>query len=141
MGVGFLLLLALTLAFAAWQLHDAALAWRAFVLVLAGFAATQAVALWRSENSGIGLRADGIYCLSTRQRLVALSEIEKVEAGLSLLKPASGFVVRLRSPAPFARMPGLWWRIGRRLGIGGITPKARGKAMASALEELLRQSR
>ena len=62
-----------------------------------------------------------------------IDEVEELEKGLHLFKPSSGFVLKLKSKQPSAWSPGLWWRIGHRVGVGGATPGRRAKAMADAI--------
>lgn len=140
-GPGFLLLTSAAFGLAAIALPDAGLITRAGIAALAVFGAVQAVQLRKAAMGAIELREDGLHCTGTGRHIAALDEIDRIETGLSLLKPASGFLIRLRSPRPAARRTGMWWIRGNRLAIGGITPKGGGKAMASALSELLRLSR
>ncbi|RRH76433.1 hypothetical protein [Falsigemmobacter faecalis] len=140
-GPGLLLLTSLAFGVAVFTLPEAGLLTRAGVVALAVYGGFQAVQLRRAAKGAIELREDGLHCTGTGRHLVSLDEIDRVEAGLSLLKPASGFLIRLRARQPAARQPGMWWIRGNRLAIGGITPKGGGKAMASALSELLRLSR
>lgn len=62
-----------------------------------------------------------------------LDDVEELEKGLHLFKPSSGFVLKLKSKQETAWSPGLWWRIGHRVGVGGATPGRRAKAMADAI--------
>jgi len=65
--------------------------------------------------------------------LASLSDIERVERGAFALKPSHGFTIVLRSKKPRAWAPGLWWRIGRRVGVGGVTQSGQAKFMAEQL--------
>lgn len=71
--------------------------------------------------------------------LCRLEEIETVERGFVLLKPSTGFLITLKAPRPFAWAPGLWWRWGRKIGVGGATSRAAGKMMAEAISLALAQ--
>ena len=62
-----------------------------------------------------------------------LDEIARVERGTFAFKPSNGFVIRLNAPAARVWAPGLWWRFGKRLGVGGVTPAGQGKAMADVI--------
>ncbi|MCZ6663693.1 MAG: hypothetical protein O7B81_00130 [Gammaproteobacteria bacterium] len=55
-----------------------------------------------------------------------------------MIKPTNGFVVRARNSMPAAWTPGIWWRLGRRIGVGGLTGGGEGEAMAELLDELSR---
>ncbi|QIE57044.1 hypothetical protein G5B40_17320 [Pikeienuella piscinae] len=66
-----------------------------------------------------------------------LDEIERIERGFAFFKPSSGFVLKLTEPRPRGWSPGLWWRLGRRVGVGGATPSRAGRHMADALSGAL----
>ena len=53
-----------------------------------------------------------------------------------MIELTNGFVVRARNSMPAAWTPGIWWRMGRRIGVGGLTGE--GEAMAELLAELSR---
>lgn len=65
--------------------------------------------------------------------LCRLDEIVEVERGFALFKPSSGFAIKLKEEKPRGWSPGLWWRSGRRIGIGGATPGRAARNMADAL--------
>jgi len=112
------------------------LTWQIFLLVLGALALWLAVRLWQATASGLVLREDGLWEAGGR-RLAALDEIASVDRGVFAFKPSNGFLVTLRARAPRAWAPGLWWRFGRRVGVGGTTPGAQARAMADALAVML----
>lgn len=65
--------------------------------------------------------------------LCRIEEIVRVERGLAFFKPSSGFSLMLRETGDRAWSPGLWWRLGRRVGVGGATPGRAGRDMADAI--------
>jgi hypothetical protein len=68
-------------------------------------------------------------------RVVApLDQIAAVERGTFAMKPSNGFLLRLRTPASRVWAPGLWWRMGRRIGVGGVVSAPQAKAMAQIIE-------
>lgn len=69
--------------------------------------------------------------------LCALSDIEKVERGVFALKPSNGFSIILKSKSSLAWAPGLWWRMGRRIGVGGVVSAGQTKAFAEAIQTRL----
>lgn len=71
--------------------------------------------------------------------LCRFDQIERVERGLAAVRPATGFALHLRDPMPFAWVPGIWWRKGRRIGVGGMTNRAAAKALAEVIEAELRE--
>lgn len=86
----------------------------------------------RATRAGIVL-GETMLCDTDGQVIAPLDQIEAVERGFLVFKPAGGFVLRLSQSAPFRWAPGLWWRQGRRIGIGGVISAAEGRAMAELL--------
>jgi hypothetical protein len=78
----------------------------------------------------------------TQGRVLArLEQIESVNLGMFAFKPSNGFVLVTRAPQDRHWSPGLWWRIGRRVGVGGVTPPAQTKFMAEMIQTLLTERR
>lgn len=98
--------------------------------------------IWQAQWN-LRVTATGLYL--TRQGLFdghgtlicALYNMREVDRGVFAFKPSNGFLVRLAEPEPKGWAPGLYWRLGKRLGIGGATHPAQNKAMAEAIEMLI----
>jgi hypothetical protein len=91
------------------------------------------VAVYRAK--GMVVRFDGEAVFDdTGLVLCRIDDIEKVERGIAPLNPSSGFVIRTHKSQPSGWSPGLWWRFGRRIGIGGATSARAGRNMASAID-------
>lgn len=65
--------------------------------------------------------------------LARLEDIVTVDRGTFAFKPSNGFLMRTSNGNTRLWQPGLYWRIGRRIGIGGITRAAESKAMADLI--------
>lgn len=105
---------------------------RAFIIALSAGAAILAVSFYRATEVGLELTKDQLRDTNGRV-LFDLDQIERVDRGLFALKPSNGMSVYLKTPASFVWQPGLWWRFGRRIGIGGATAPAQAKAIVEAL--------
>lgn len=70
---------------------------------------------------------------STGQVLAQMADIVAVERGAFAMKPSNGFTLVLREKAPRAWVPGMWWRLGRRVGVGGTTGAGPAKFMAEQI--------
>lgn len=70
-------------------------------------------------------------------RIARVDQIVAMDRGLFAFKPSNGFTLKLSAKAPAAWQPGLWWRWGRRVGVGGVTPAPQTKAMAEVIAALL----
>lgn len=113
-------------------------AWLAFLLVVGAAALWLAVRMWQATVHRIELTEEELRC-SDGQRIARVEEIEAIDRGFFAFKPSNGFLIRTSVQGERAWMPGLWWRAGRRIGIGGVTPGAQGKAMSEILAALLAQ--
>lgn len=135
-GLGLLLSLGAILIWVALAHPPADAGWRMFLLVLGGLVLALTEAMRRATRRRIELTAEGLRDSGGRL-LAAMEDIAEVDRGLFAVKPTAGFLVRLRRPAPAAWAPGLWWRVGRSLGIGGVTGRAEARAMAEILQARL----
>lgn len=88
--------------------------------------------LWLATSGQVVMTEEGLFDQDGRP-LALMEDIAGIERGMFALKPSNGFVVRLKTKAPSAWAPGLWWRMGRRLGVGGVTSAGAAKAMADIL--------
>ena len=107
-----------------------------FLIVAALAALALAVRLHAATAAGL-VYADGVLReRGGRGRVIArLEDIEGVDRGTFAFKPSNGFLMTLRRGAPGAGAwaPGLWWRVGRRVGIGGVMRAAESRALAELL--------
>ncbi|GGE00297.1 hypothetical protein SAMN05421774_101206 [Gemmobacter megaterium] len=95
---------------------------------------------WQATARGLELTPRALREGDGGRVLVELADIVSVDnSAIALFKPAGGFVITLSRPAPVGWAPGLWWRLGRRLGVGGTTARVEAKAMAAMLSELVRR--
>ncbi|MBE3637823.1 hypothetical protein [Mangrovicoccus algicola] len=109
---------------------------RICVLAVAAGALGAAWKVWRSAGQGLVLRPDRVVA-SDGRTVFLLSDVRRLERGVFAVKPANGVVVTLSARDGARWVPGLWWRTGRRVGIGGMTPKAQTRAFADRLEQRL----
>jgi hypothetical protein len=91
---------------------------------------------WRAAGTALVLTADGLSD-STGRALCTYEDIEKVERGVFALRPSAGFAILCKTPVARGWAPGLWWAFGRRIGIGGATPRPAGKQMADIISVML----
>lgn len=126
-----------------------------------------ALLLWLAAISGgggpglrlflLGLGALAIWLADTMRRATALhleltetelrdssgtvlarvDQIVGIDRGAFALKPSHGFLLKLQTPQPRRWLPGLWWRMARRVGVGGVTPASQTKMMAETIQALI----
>lgn len=106
--------------------------WMLFLLGVGAGMLWLTVRLWQATDRAIVLTRAGLFD-SDGTCIAPLSEIAEVDRGVFAFKPSGGFVLRLTRAPGRGWAPGLWWRIGRQLGVGGVTPNAQGRAMAEMI--------
>lgn len=112
------------------------LGWRLFLLGFGAFALWATMRMWQA--TALGLELTGEVLRDSEGRVLArLSDMRAVSRGVFAFKPSNGFLVTLHTPGPFAWAPGLWWRLGRRIGVGGVTGRNEARFMAEMLEDML----
>ncbi|SFI49293.1 hypothetical protein [Celeribacter neptunius] len=127
-----LVLLALILVWVVSRPEGLGLGWSAMLVAMAAGALFLAWKLWVVTGQRLILTEDEL-----RQEngpvLCRIEDVAGVERGTFAFKPSNGFVIRLKTRAPRGWAPGLWWRLGKRIGVGGVTPAGQGKAMADVI--------
>lgn len=106
------------------------------VFVLGCIALFVAYLMYRATQLSVVLRRDGLFD-SSGTCLAALDDIRSVDRGTFAFKPSNGFLVRIGGRPGRLWQPGLYWRFGRRIGVGGITRAAEAKQMADVLSIML----
>ncbi len=133
-SLGFLGFLLLYIAFT----RSPDLVWQLFLVAVAVAALWCAEAMRRGTASSVELTdnelrdADGTL-------IVAVADIESMDRGFFAFKPSNGFLIKTRNANGRAWRPGLWWRFGRRIGIGGMTPGHQTKFMSEILAAMMAQ--
>ncbi|MCA0043010.1 hypothetical protein [Celeribacter litoreus] len=109
--------------------------WRIFLLVLGGGSLFVSWMVWSGSSRRLVLTEEALLEEDggSRREICRISDIAKVERGTFAFKPSNGFVIHLKTSGQRAWVPGLWWRFGKRIGVGGVTPAGEGKAMADVL--------
>jgi hypothetical protein len=103
-----------------------------FMLAAGGLFIAAAEALRRATE--VTLRLTEVGLADSRGRILARwDEIERIDRGLMAMKPTGGFLLVLAGRAPRAWVPGMWWRSGRRIGVGGVLPQRPTRAMAEMI--------
>ena len=69
--------------------------------------------------------------------LAELDNIASLDRSLFAYKPSNGFLIRLKDKMPRRWEPGMWWRTGRRIGVGGVAAAAQTKAMSEIMSAMI----
>lgn len=107
--------------------------WTGLVIVMGALILWAAELMRRGTRDAILLTKDGLVTQKGLM-LAPAGSITKVERALFAIKPTNGFLVHLAAPLPWLWVPGLYWRLWRFVGIGGITSAPQGRFMAEAMQ-------
>ncbi|MBN2629072.1 MAG: hypothetical protein JXR75_00865 [Rhodobacteraceae bacterium] len=134
-GVGVLLILGAALLYLGLSLPVADLGWTVFLLGFGGLSLWLSLRMWTATEGRLVLTADAL-CDAEGRVLARVDMVRAVNRGVFAFKPAGGFTLVLSEAGPRAWAPGLWWRIGRRVGVGGVTHRHEARYMAEVLDQL-----
>lgn len=112
--------------------------WQVFLLAVGAASLWLANRVWVATQDRIELTASELRT-GSGQVIARVEEIEAVDRGVFAFKPSNGFLVRTREKAGNVWAPGLWWRLGRRIGVGGMTASAEAKFMSEILSAMVLQ--
>lgn len=113
-------------------------AWQVFLIVTGGLALWMADRMRRATAGAVELTSQGVRS-SDGTEIARIEDIEHIDRGVFAFKPSNGFLLRLRPRAGRENIwqPGLWWRVGRRVGIGGMTPGSQTKFMSELISVMM----
>jgi hypothetical protein len=112
------------------------LGWRGFLLLSAILVGWSGLRLLHLRDRALVLTEDAL--VDTKGGVVCrIADIERLNTSTFALKPARGFAIDLVQSGERAWIPGLWWRIGRNVGVGGMTAALDTRMMAERLEALV----
>lgn len=137
LGVGCMGLLAFLLFWVAFATPPS-LGWQAFLLLLGGASLWLTMRMYRATGMTLELTETQVRD-SSGTVVATLDSIAGVDRGFFAFKPSNGFLMKTKAKGPAAWQPGLWWRLGNRIGIGGMTPGSQAKAMAEIIAIKLAQ--
>ncbi|GGL62114.1 hypothetical protein [Wenxinia marina] len=93
-------------------------------------------ALRRATRRHILLTEEGLAD-SEGIMLARWDEMAALERGAFAMKPSNGFLLIRRTPGPRGWVPGVWWRLGRRVGVGGVLSRQPTRFLAEQIEQRL----
>ena len=110
--------------------------WQGFLIVLGALALWMALRLYQATQGRIELTATELRD-SSGTLIASMDQIEVLDRGTFAFKPSNGFLLKTKTPGRNIWQPGLWWRFGRRIGIGGVTPASQAKFMSEIIAALM----
>jgi hypothetical protein len=112
------------------------LAWLVFLVVMGATSLYWSWRVWTATATSLELTRTELRERDGRQ-LCLVEDIDRVDGGVFAFKPAAGFLIHLKAPSTRVYAPGLWWRAGRRIAVGGVTGRAEGKAVSELINVML----
>ena len=135
-GVGAMLGLGALMVYMVFTTPTMGLGWKALLFVMGVTALWVAQIMWQATSHALILTEEALT--DSDGTLVArLDQIAKVDRSPFAMKPSNGFVMTLKEPGPRVWRPGLWWRAGRRVAIGGVTSGAQTRPVADIMTHLI----
>ena len=135
-GVGVLAVLGAILIYVALSQPPANLFWGVFLVAAGGIALWGAFRMWDATQTRIELTETQLRT-SDGTLITKVADIRSLDRGMFAFKPSNGFMLRLETKTPRRWRPGLWWSLGDRVGVGGVTSAAQTKAMAEIISAML----
>jgi len=105
---------------------------RIVLAVIGGICLFQGERMRRAPDVTLQLTQEGLF-QSDGILLAKLDEIKRIDRGALVIKPSNGFILILTETYGNAWLPGLWWRIGKRVGVGGVVSAGAAKFMAEQI--------
>lgn len=116
-----------------------AFGWQMFLLVLGGGALWMGDALRRATEGRLELTETELR-EAGGEVIAYVADVKSVDRGFFAFKPSNGFLMRTTAPAGAKRWrPGLWWRLGNQIGIGGVAPGSQTKFASEILSAMIAQ--
>ncbi|MFK7876175.1 MAG: hypothetical protein AB8B71_10400 [Paracoccaceae bacterium] len=111
--------------------------WKLFLLGVGAASLWLGEAMRKATLRKIHLTPEGLF--DTEGEVIArLESIQNVDRGVFAFKPSNGFLIRTKTAQGQRRwLPGLWWRVGRQIGVGGVTPGAQTKFLTEILSGMI----
>ena len=131
-GVTLNIVLGLLLIYIALIKPPAHMGWQAFLVLLGVTVLWLGQKMWYATQRVIELTETELRD-SSGEVIAYVDQIVSIDRGMLAFKPSNGFIFKVKTAQPRAWNPGLWWRFGRRVGVGGVTPGSSKKMMADIL--------
>lgn len=106
--------------------------WRVFLLVLGAGSLWMVDRMRRATASRIELTETELRD-SDGTRIALVEDIDGLDRGFFAFKPSNGFLMRTVGKGETVWRPGMWWRVGRRIGVGGMMPAHQSKQVAEII--------
>ena len=94
-----------------------------------------------SQYSNVGFLINKMGLYDLHENLICrISDIQRVDSSPYTFKSANGFIIILKEKTSFQLVPGLYWRLGRRISVGGLISKNESKLLSTAVANFLEKN-
>ncbi|MEO0863557.1 MAG: hypothetical protein AAFY39_03025 [Pseudomonadota bacterium] len=135
LGIGSLWALAVLVFYLALT-QSPAIGWQLFLFVLGGCSVWLAELMRRATAHKLELTRTELRS-SDGTTLALVDEMTGLDRGMFAFKPSNGFLLSVSKKEPVTWRPGMWWRLGKRVGVGGMTPGPQTKFMAEMISAMM----
>lgn len=135
LGIGMLCVLAFLVIYVAIATPPS-IGWQVFLVVMGAGALMIANAMRKATVETLVLTREELRDTSGTV-LARMDDVVGIDRGAFAFKPSNGFLLRLSKPHARNWRPGLWWRGGKRVGVGGMTPGRQTKYMSEIIAVML----
>lgn len=135
-GVGVLGVLGFILIYVALSQPPSNPFWGVFLIVLGAGVWWGAYRMYSATEIWLELTDEELRT-SDGTLIARVADIRSLDRGMFAFKPSNGFMLRLSVKTPRCWQPGLWWSMGDRVGVGGVTSAGQTKAMAEIISALI----
>jgi len=136
MGITVMFVLGAMLIWMGFRYPPSVIGWQLFLLGLGGAVLVLAEKMRRATALLLELTETELRD-SSGAVIARVQDIVSVSRGSFAMKPSHGFSLRLSTAMGRRWLPGMWWRLGRRVGIGGVTPSSQTKVMSEILAAMV----
>ncbi|QGX99049.1 hypothetical protein EI983_12520 [Roseovarius faecimaris] len=136
LGVGMLVILGAMLLYIAFATPPGGVALLVMLIVMGAGALFAAERMRQATRLVLELTNEELR-LSDGRVLARVEEFVSIDRGAFAFKPSHGFMLKLKTPSKAAWAPGMYWRFGKRIGVGGVTPGAQTKIMADMIAAMI----
>lgn len=104
--------------------------------MLGGVLAYQAFRNLKATQQSLVVTQEGIW-IAGGELLLSMDNISSVNRATFAMKPSNGFAITLFEPVATRWSPGMYWCVGRKVGIGGATNPSQAKAMSEVIAAMI----
>ena len=136
LSLGIQVVLGVLLVYIALTTPPEVFGWQLFLLGFGSLILGAAARSWSAADGSITLTKEGLFD-QDGTAIARFEEIASIDRSVFSFKPSNGFLIRMNARQKRGWIPGMWWRFGKRVGIGGVLPGSQTKLIADTLSAMI----